>query len=65
MEELRACAGVIVLLVVGLALLVLIVGQNALDIAHKAASGSQNTGNSLGSAVGGFMPAFAALTGRH
>lgn len=65
MEEGCACAGVIVLLVVGLALLVLIVGQNALDIAHKAASGSQNTGNSLGSAVEGFMPAFAALTGRH
>lgn len=58
-----ACAGVIALLVIGVAVLVLIVGQNALDIAHKASSGSQTSG-SVGGAVSGFMPVFAALQDR-
>jgi len=53
-----------VLLVIGVALLVLIVGQNALDIAHKASSGSQTSG-SVGAAFSGFMPIFAAVQDRH
>ncbi len=41
-------AGVITLLVMGVALLVLITGQNAWDIAQKAGSGSGDAGKQDG-----------------
>ena len=51
------------MLVAGVALLVLIVGQNALDIAHKA--GSQNSESDAEAAALGFMPVLSTLAVRH
>ena len=54
--SLFSSAGVILLLAVGVALLILTVGQNVVDMAQEA--GAQNLGNSAASASEASVPAW-------